>query len=117
MEFEIFFKWELPLKVHGLNGFFREFAGDMANPEIVVLCSNERQSVRMIGNIILTIKNTGTTSTEMPLKDLGYKSGDMVIKAAANSRMSMSIDLSKNHNLYDFTISVSGKGKYLECFA
>lgn len=105
------------LKVHGPNGFFREFAGDKENPKIIVICSNERQSGRITGNIMLTVKNTGDTSTDILLKDLGYKSGDKVIRTIANSNISLLIDLSKNHNWYDFSISVPGNGKYFERFA
>ena len=105
------------LKVHGPNGFLREFAGDQHNPAILVTCAYEKQAGKLTGNIILTIKNTGRQAVAVTLKDLSYKAGNKVIKVVAESTANQLVDLTKSYNWYDFSIRVEGKDQYMEHFA
>jgi phospholipase C len=105
------------LKVHGPNGFFREFAGDKQNPALTVACSYEQQSGKMTGNVVLTLNNTGKQTLEISIKDLAYKSGNKLIKVAGQTKVTQKLDLAKSYNWYDFSISIKGKDQYIERFA
>ncbi|MBC6112696.1 phospholipase C, phosphocholine-specific [Pedobacter sp. CCM 8938] len=105
------------LKVHGPNGFFREFVGDRQNPELTVLCSYEQKAGNMTGNLILTMNNTGIKTIEVLVKDLAYKSGNKVIKIAGQTKLTQLIDLTKSYNWYDLSVSVKAKDQYIERFA
>lgn len=105
------------LKVHGPNGFFREFAGDKQNPELTVLCSYEQKGGKMTGNITLTMNNTGKKTIEVLVKDLAYKSANKLLRIAGQTRITELIDLTKSYNWYDLNVSVKGKDQYIERFA
>ncbi|PTS94174.1 phospholipase C, phosphocholine-specific [Pedobacter sp. HMWF019] len=109
------------LKVYGPNGFFREFKGEQKNPKVSILCryeQDEKNPLRLSGNIIVTITNLGKIVQEMEIKDESYKTGVRLLKVGPNSKASVVIDLSKNYNWYDFSIRAKQSGlNFMERFA
>ncbi len=109
------------LKVYGPNGFFREFKGDQKNPQVNISCryeQDEKNPLRLSGNIIVTITNKSKIVQEMEIKDESYKTGVRLLKVGPNSKASVVINLSKNYNWYDFSIRAKQSGlNFMERFA
>ena len=66
---------------------------------------------------MLLIRNTSRQAVVVTLNDLSYKTGNKVIKVAAESTVNYLVDLTKSYNWYDFSISVAGKKQYIERYA
>jgi phospholipase C len=108
------------LKAYGPNGFFREFKGDQNNPAVNVLCRYEQDKyspLKLSGNVIITVNNSGTRTEEIEVMDLGYKTGKKTFKVAAKSKASITLNLSDHFNWYDFSVAVKGNESFLERFA
>lgn len=108
------------LKAYGPNGFFREFKGDRNNPAVNVLCRYEQDKyspLKLSGNVIITVNNSGTRNEEIEVMDLGYKTGKKTFKVAAKSKASITLNLSDHFNWYDFSVAVKGNESFLERFA
>jgi phospholipase C len=108
------------LRVYGPNGFFREFTGDDQNPDLMVSCSYEKDKIyplRLSGNVIVTITNHGKKAQDVEIKDISYKNGNKTLKVPANSKASVILDLAKNYNWYDFSVSTAGNTGFSERFA
>ncbi|WP_158795567.1 phosphocholine-specific phospholipase C [Pedobacter sp. L105] len=107
------------LRVYGPNGFFREFIG-ATHPQLTIECRYEPHPVhplKLSGNMIVTVTNTGNYPQELTLEDLSYQKGTKVLKVAANSKTSTLLDLSKYYNWYDFSVSSKSNSLFKERFA
>ncbi|MBS1567333.1 MAG: DUF756 domain-containing protein, partial [Bacteroidetes bacterium] len=108
-----FAQGEYHLCVYGPNGFYRVFKGSAADPAIDINCNYERGSsgkLSFSGNIIVNSRPAEAgKSFEIEITDNAYK-GAPVKDAitASHSTSSLTIDLSKNHGWYDFTVRVKG---------
>ncbi len=96
------------LAVHGPNGFLREFTGNSKDPQLAITCDYEVTKKVQTGNIVLTIKNQGTSPITITLHDHTYGSKDIVKAIAAKSDSSITVNLSKSYNWYDFSIYTKG---------
>ncbi|WP_262510929.1 phosphocholine-specific phospholipase C [Pedobacter cryoconitis] len=108
------------LKVYGPNGFFREFMGEHKNPEVKVQCRYEQDNknpLRLSGNVIVTVTNTGSTLQEMEIKDESYKTGVKLLRVNPKSKASIILDLGKNYNWYDFSVRAKVGSNFMERFA
>lgn len=105
------------LKVHGPNGFLREFAGDKHNPALKVTCSYELKTGEITGNLLLTINNSGKEVINVTVTDLSYKTGKKLIMVTAQHEVNHFVDLTKSYNWYDLSVTVRGKDQYIERFA
>jgi phospholipase C len=108
------------LKVYGPNGFFREFMGDSQNPKLNILCRYEQDKnrpLKLSGNVIVTVNNSGSKAEELEITDLSYKTGKRTIKVPAKSKASIVLDLAKHFNWYDFSVTAKGNSSFSERFA
>lgn len=105
------------LKVHGPNGFFREFAGDEQNPALKIACTYERKENKLTGNVLLKLNNMDQKDIRVLVQDLGYKKPEKSVLVKAGSENTILLDLEKSFNWYDFSVTVRGKDLYLERFA
>jgi phospholipase C len=108
------------LKVYGPNGFFREFTGDQNNPAINILCRYEQDKLsplKLSGNVIVTIDNSGNSAAEIEVTDLSYKTVKKAFKVAAKSKSSITLNLSAHFNWYDFSVTAKGNETFSERFA
>ncbi|WP_353721181.1 phosphocholine-specific phospholipase C [Dyadobacter sp. 676] len=118
-------EWELAafenntyhLRVYGPNGFFREFKGSGANPELKVGCEYEIKSSAPTGNVIVTIENLDSRAHDVMIGDNSYKTGVKNKTFAVGSKASLVLDLSKSFQWYDFSVKVKGYEGYEERFA
>jgi phospholipase C len=105
------------LRVHGPNGFYREFTGNKDNPLVKISCDYEKNGAKLSGNLLVNITNNDSKALSIRINDNAYKSGSVSKTIAANSSTSVVLDLKKNFNWYDFTVKVADYGTFEERFA
>ncbi len=108
------------LHLHGPNGFFREFAGTAQDPKIQVQVSGElkRMTKAATENISLRIKNKGSSTLQISVKDISYKKGVLFEKSIpANAEENLSIDLTGSSGWYDFILTTQGNKDFYQRFA
>jgi phospholipase C len=124
-------KWQLDdfgdknyhLAIYGPNGFFREYAGNQADPKVEVVCEYELDKNRKpTGNLELRIKNLDTEKAHsIEIIDNAYKAKSItktVAKAGANGSQSViNISLEKSYSWYDRTLKISGAAAFSKRFA
>ncbi|MDH7460092.1 phospholipase C, phosphocholine-specific [Chitinophagaceae bacterium 26-R-25] len=99
------------LCVYGPNGFFREFKGSANDPAIVVECGYERSGAhknKLTGRIALTLGNTSQKPCKIRITDNAYKTAAIVKTIQPNGKITVPIELSKQHNWYDFSVTIAG---------
>jgi len=98
------------MRVYGPNGFYREFTGNAADPDIHIGFDYERALVKskLTGNIVLKLTNTGHKACTVLISDKAYKAAVITKKLAAGQTESLVINLGKSHNWYDIHVAVEG---------
>jgi len=102
------------LRVYGPNGFFREFKGSSDDPIFDIVCAYQEQHLKnskLSGNIDLMISSQLKIPLRLVITDNAYQTGIIkkILHAGGNeARIVVPIDLSKQHNWYDFTVRVDG---------
>lgn len=108
------------LRVHGPNGFYREFIGNAANSSVKVTFEYEKDKAnpaKLSGNVLLTIFNNDAKEQQITIADNGYKTGTINKSVAANSKATVVLNLAKNFNWYDFSVKLNGNNTFEERFA
>ncbi|MFA6087701.1 phosphocholine-specific phospholipase C [Mucilaginibacter sp.] len=108
------------LRVHGPNGFYREFIGDKSNPLIKITCSYERSKAgagKLTGNLVVNIINNDSKPHHIVINDNSYKAGSIDRTIAANSKSAVVIDLAKSFQWYDISVKLNGNNTFEERFA
>jgi len=100
------------LRVCGPNGFFREFSGTAAGPQIDIHCR-----YLPTGDLELRAASRQKTSCTLNIDDSSYKSGKQSLRLAAGGTGSIVLRLSRSHQWYDFAVTVAGDRGYLRRFA
>ncbi len=95
------------LRVYGPNGFFREFAGDGQDQDMVVTCAYSLDKAgKPQGDLQLNIENYGTKAISVSVIDNVYGARPLNLKVPAGSPSSGVVKLGKSHNWYDVSIQV-----------
>jgi len=103
------------LRIYGPNGFYREYAGNQADPMFSVVCVYEEG---LTGNITLRLSNESNGgSYEVKIVDNAYKTNNHKRQVAAGSASVLSVDLSKSFGWYDFTVKVDGYNQFEQRYA
>lgn len=112
------------LRVYGPNGFYREFAGGIDDPDLKFELTYEQSLIsgKPSGNIILEIENAGVKSDfVLKLIHHGFKKkirGEKIIKLRSGKmNESLRIGLKDSRNWYDFSIELSGYKKFKRRFS
>lgn len=100
------------LKVYGPNGFFREFTGSEADPDISIVCKYEQMKNNpkvLTGNLVLSLKNRSSREAyTIDIEDKTYGRGVYSIFLDKEATATEVIDLSGHFNWYDVTVKVRG---------
>ncbi|HEX2846166.1 MAG TPA: phospholipase C, phosphocholine-specific [Chitinophagaceae bacterium] len=97
------------LKVHGPNGFFREFAGDKADPGVSV-----KIEYLPAGDISIHFMNNDADKMhEVMIKDNAYKNAARSVKLGS-SKIQVKLNLAKSYGWYDFTVSIAGNDMFMQ---
>jgi phospholipase C len=103
------------LRVHGPNGFFREFTGDTKDPAVNIQCgyeSIENGPGKLTGNLALWIINRSRKKHLVQISDHSYGRGNVTKKVPASGKKKIVLNLDKSHGWYDITIKIKGSGAF-----
>jgi phospholipase C len=115
---ETFDKDRYHFKVHGPNGFFREFKGSINDHAVEVSCSYEKNAQKKpTGNIELTISNRSSESFTIIVTDNAYGKSPQTKKIASGDKVIVRIDLIKSSGWYDSSVTIEGNKMFENRFA
>ena len=98
------------LRIHGPNGFYREFIGNGNDPQVSINCDYEKSGLntsKLTGNVLINIINNDTNERTVTICDNSYKTGDITKIVASGSQVSIVLNLSESHNWYDFSVKLN----------
>lgn len=107
------------LRVHGPNGFYREFTGNGATQGLSISCNYEKNKLtgKLTGNVALQIVNHDNKPHSFQISDNAYKTGIINKTVAAKNQATVVLNLSKNYHWYDFSVKIKGDDIFEERFA
>ncbi|MFD2285126.1 phospholipase C, phosphocholine-specific [Pedobacter petrophilus] len=97
--------------VSGPNGFYRRFAGNKNNANINIIAYPEEvglMSKKPSGNLIFRIENKEEKAIDIRIVDNKYQTTGQKHHLKAKAILTLSLDLSKSANWYDFSIRLMG---------
>lgn len=103
------------LRVHGPNGFYREFQGNRNDPKIKVSTVYESSGVnreKLTGNLKLNLVNNDNKAHTFTMSDNSYGAGLVKKTVAAKSKETVVLNLNKSHNWYDFIIQLKDHNEF-----
>ena len=96
-------------RVHGPNGFFREFIGSENDPGLEVLCAYQRRNAHTLsGKLEIRVRNTGQEICHLEIADRAYQYSARRKKLAAGKSMTFTFHLKDSHRWYDFSVRAEG---------
>ncbi len=111
-------KWQLAdfaeagnyhFQVYGPNGFFREFAGTVADPSVEILCGyQQKNATTLTGQLEITSQNAGQQVYKIEITDNAYQYPIRRKTLGAGKGMTLSFNLKDSQRWYDFTVRVVG---------
>jgi phospholipase C len=96
------------IDVHGPNGFYRAYEGDVAGSPISIHCTYESAPQGLTGNIAAQLRNNSTRPVSLALTDNSYGSGATKKELTPGQVETVIIHSEKSHGWYDFTVHVTG---------
>ena len=108
------------LRVYGPNGFFREFKGNVADPNLNIACEYQRSPAdnkKLTGNIDLKIENLSREGHQIEITDHAYATNDHKKTVSAGSAMRLALNLDTSHGWYDFSVKVIGSQGFEKRYA
>lgn len=98
-------------RIHGPNGFYREFAGTVDDPAINIACHYETagNTGELTGGLQLHLHNTAPAALEVTITDNAYKAKPIKQTVAAGKEMTVVIGLSGSSHWYDVSVSIKGR--------
>lgn len=107
------------LRLHGPNGFFREFRGGQQDPGLRVDAMYETSGKikSPTGNLILQLENRSGQPLTVQLKDHGYGKSDNTFTLAPGARKDISVTQPAHKGWYDFSVQTKEFPGWLQRFA
>lgn len=108
------------VQVYGPNGFFREFAGSPADPEVFVSFEYQRSSAfsrKLTGNVELTLHNLTKHPQVIDIIDHAYHANHHQRNLQAGDKCVQVLNLTNSHGWYDFSVKVSGNHGFEKRYA
>lgn len=100
------------LRVHGPNGFYREFRGTATGPAVEILLTVDDQSKRPK----LRLVNQGQEAVKVVIKDVSYGARTRTVKLSAagkkDAQAGIVLDFDRSHGWYDLSIQVDGVASF-----
>ncbi len=106
--------------LYGPNGFYREFKGDLNDPEIAFQCEYEKRRLnnkKPTGNIEVHFQNMDSHDHTVEIRDNAYNYEPVFKKVKGNNPAFIPVILEKSHHWYDFTAYVEGKASFSKRYA
>jgi phospholipase C len=104
------------LRIHGPNGFFREFSGDASDPAVGIVL---RPAAASPGDAEIVLSPSGGVPVTVTLEDLSYggRWSEVVLDAAAGAApATVNVPLAPSGGWYDLTVRVRGHEAFAQRF-
>lgn len=108
------------LRAYGPNGFYREFKGDINDPDIEITCTYEQKGrfiKKLSGNIELKIANHSKDDIVLIINDNAYGERSQTPLIKAQKEQTILVKTEGSYNWYDFSVRVKGADRYERRFA
>ena len=113
--------WQVPdfddrqyhLRVHGPNGFYREFRGSDQDPHLHISVAHLPG-----GETAITFKNTSSKNVQVKIAGLAYHHGAVIKEINAHATAVVTpFDLTQSFGWYDFSLKLPGNHLFEKRFA
>ena len=108
------------LQVYGPNGFFREFKGNSAEPDINIAFEYHRSMVdrkKLTGNVELKLHNLTENLHVIEVTDHAYNANNYKRAVNSGDKCIEIINLVDSHGWYDFSVKISGNHTFEKRYA
>jgi phospholipase C len=115
---EAFDQGRYHFRVHGPNGFFREFKGSLESRVVEVSCTYEKAPTKKLtGNVEISISNPGTKAVTVTVRDNAYQQSLQTKKIAPGAKGIVRVNLTKSSGWYDLSVTIEGDLAFENRFA
>ena len=107
------------LRVYGPNGFYREFMGGSADPDVLIRFGHEPAAAGthpLTGNGVVYLMNNGGACT-ITITDRAYKGDYPAKRLAAGEHAAITLPLTLNQGWYDLSIRIEGSEDFERRYA
>jgi phospholipase C len=104
----IFADGRYSIDIHGPNGFYRSFKGDLQPANVLTQALYERQGSSLTGNVEVRLHNSGTKPVRVTVQDNSYGTGTVVKTLTTSNSTSVVLNLKHSYGWYDFTVKAEG---------
>jgi phospholipase C len=108
------------LQVRGPNGFFRNFKGSDADPDLKLSCGYEKSGLlnkKTTGNVLLILEHRGEEPLTIIINTQVYDRELKRLVLKPKAKVELVMNLAKSSGWYDFTISSEEHKSYLRHYA
>tara|TARA_R110000868_G_scaffold108065_6_gene295392 strand:+ start:10619 stop:13165 length:2547 start_codon:yes stop_codon:yes gene_type:complete len=109
------------LRVYGPNGFFREFAGTVSDPQLQISCGYQKKRgfiKNTTGNVEVEISNSSKgKNLDLVVIDHAYGNPEQKIRIKKGSEETIVVNSVKSYGWYDFSLRVSGNSNFVRRYA
>ncbi len=98
---------EYHARLHGPNGFYREFRGD-GRSTVRITAVAEQKNGKLTGSLLMSIRNTGAQTVEVALLDRSYNAAPQSRKIPGMTSADVIVDLHASSGWYDISVTASG---------
>ena len=108
------------LQVYGPNGFFREFKGNLADPDIDVAFEYHRSIAdrkKLTGNVELKLHNLTKNLHVVEVTDHAYNANNYKRLVKPGDKHVEILNLVNSHGWYDFSVKISGNHTFEKRYA
>ncbi|UYQ90981.1 phospholipase C, phosphocholine-specific [Chitinophaga horti] len=102
------------LRLHGPNGFFREFKGSAKDPQLDIRCAYPSDVKKQAG---LSLNMNAAEALTIVIKDNAYGQKDISRSLVKGAAETLILPLTKSSGWYDFTIKIKGIKDFEQRFA
>jgi phospholipase C len=100
----LFADGQYAIDVHGPNGFYRSFRGNVASRHLHLHMEYEAAGTGLSGNIRIHLRSTSRQPLNVEVHDNSYRTGEITRIVAPERMPSILLPLKQSHGWYDFTV-------------
>lgn len=106
------------VRIHGPNGFFREFAGSATDPQVEIHFEETVNPTRKFGSVAINVKgNADTPKTGIETRDNSYGNPPMRGTLSGNGTCALLFNTEDSQGWYDMTVTCEGATGFSKRYA
>jgi phospholipase C len=106
------------LRVHGPNGFYREFAGQADDPQLDIRVTAHKIDRSLTGDLKIELTNRDDRRPySVTIRDRSYKGRELKRKVAGGESALFVVDTQSSFQWYDVEISIAGSSNFERRYA